>query len=395
MIHFLKRKFINPLTEFIYDSRAIGITLLSCTAFSLLLSNVGHLGEIYRNLWLISFDGTENNHTIIGFISLPNSPIIIINDFLMSLFFFLAGMEIKREMAEGQLSSVRKSLLPIIAAIGGMLMPAILFSLFNHGTRFINGWAIPTATDIAFTLGVASLLGSRVPLSLKIFLTALAIIDDLGAIIIIAVFYGGHFQLLFIILTIVISIILFLLKKYKTSFGLLQWFLGFMLWYCMFNSGIHATVAGVLFAFLIPTNLLRKLEIQFHIPVYFVIVPFFALANTTIIFPANNLQSLTGSLSWGIIFGLCFGKPLGIVGASYFVVKRKFVLLPHNVSWHQMIGAGLLGGIGFTMSIFISTLAFHSDSEKDIAKISVLISSMMAMLMGFIWLRYKKNSPTM
>ncbi|MDE3143089.1 MAG: Na+/H+ antiporter NhaA [Bacteroidota bacterium] len=388
MIHFFKRNFIDPLTEFIYDSRAIGITLLSCTAISLAVSNVGTIGEMYRNIWSFSFDGTLHEHANIGFISLPNSPLIIINDLLMSLFFFLAGMEIKREMLEGELSSVKKSLLPIIAAMGGMMIPALLFILFNHGTYFMNGWAIPSATDIAFTLGVASLLGKRVPVSLKIFLTALAIIDDLGAIIIIALFYGNHFQVLYIFLSVVIIIILFLLRK--NTFGIIQWILGFLLWYCMFNSGIHATVAGVVFAFLIPKNLLKKFEMQFHLPVYFTIVPVFALANTAILFPANSLQSLTGSLSWGIIFGLCIGKPLGIVGTSFFVVKRKLAMLPQNVNWHQMIGAGLLGGIGFTMSIFISTLAFHANAEKDIAKISVLIASVIAMLSGFIWLRYKK-----
>ena len=389
MIQFFKRNFVDPLNEFMHDSRAIGITLLACTAISLLLSNMGHFGELYRTCWSFHFDGTEDHTINLGALSLPNSPLLIINDFLMALFFFLAGMEIKREIVEGQLSTFKKSLLPVVAAIGGMLIPAILFTQFNRGTEFMRGWAIPSATDIAFTLGVASLLGSRVPVSLKIFLTALAIIDDLGAIIIIALFYGGHIQFGFILLCAVIIFFLHLLKKYKAKFGAVQWMLGFLLWYCMFNSGIHATVAGVVFAFMMPHNLLSKFEKKFHLPVYFLVVPIFALANTAILFPQNSLQLLTGTLSWGIIVGLCIGKPLGIVGACYYVVKKGFAVLPKDISWNKLIGAGLLAGIGFTMSIFISTLAFDTAIQIDVAKISVLIASLIAMSAGYLWLKYK------
>jgi len=389
MIQFFKRNFVDPLNEFMHDSRAIGITLLACTAISLLLSNMGHFGEWYRTFWSFHFDGTEAHAVTLGALSLPNSPLLIINDFLMALFFFLAGMEIKREIVEGQLSTFKKSLLPVVAAIGGMLIPAILFTQFNRGTEFMRGWAIPSATDIAFTLGVASLLGNKVPVSLKIFLTALAIIDDLGAIIIIALFYGGHIQFGFILLCAVIIFFLHLLKKYKAKFGAVQWILGLLLWYCMFNSGIHATVAGVVFAFMMPHNLLSKLEKKFHLPVYFLIVPIFALANTAILFPQNSLQLLTGTLSWGIIVGLCIGKPLGIVGACYYVVKKGFAVLPKDISWNKLIGAGFLAGIGFTMSIFISTLAFDNAIQIDIAKISVLIASLIAMSAGYVWLKYK------
>jgi NhaA family Na+:H+ antiporter len=393
MINFFKRNFIDPLTEFIHDSRAIGISLLICTALSLVVSNISwaHIGEFYRTMWAYNFDGTNNHHTHFGILSLPNSPLLVINDFLMAFFFFLAGMEIKREVLQGELSTIKKSLLPIAAAIGGMLMPAILFTQFNRGTEFMSGWAIPTATDIAFTLGVASLLGKRVPISLKIFLTALAIIDDLGAIIVIALFYGGHIQFGFILLSAMILFLLHLLKKYKAKFGPIQWILGFFLWYCMFNSGIHATVAGVLFAFMIPEHSLRKIEAKFHIPVYFIVVPIFALANTAILFPANSLQTLTGSLSWGIIVGLCLGKPLGICGACYFVVSRGFAELPQHVNWKKMIGAGLLAGIGFTMSIFIATLAFKDPAQNDVAKISVLIASLIAMLSGYFWLKHEQK----
>ena len=234
-------------------------------------------------------------------------------------------------------------------------------------------------------------MGKRVPTSLKIFLTALAIIDDLGAIIVIALFYGGHIQFGFILLSAMILFFLHLLKKYKAKFGALQWILGFLLWYCMFNSGIHATVAGVLFAFMIPVEILRKLEAIFHLPVYFIVVPIFALANTAILFPQNSLQTLTGTLSWGIIIGLCIGKPAGICGACYFVVSRGFAELPQHVTWKKMIGAGMLAGIGFTMSIFIATLAFNEQTQNDIAKISVLIASLIAMLSGFFWLKYEKK----
>jgi len=390
MIHFFKRNIINPLSVFIHDSRAIGITLLACTGFSLVLSNIGTIGELYRAFWSFSFDGTQNHNAHVGILSLPNSPLLIINDFMMALFFFLAGMEIKREMLHGELATIKKSLLPIAAAIGGMLIPAILFTQFNRGTEFMQGWAIPTATDIAFTLGVASLLGNRVPLSLKIFLTALAIIDDLGAILIIALFYGDHIQIGFILLSAVIIFVLYLLKKYHAKFGAIQWILGFLLWYCMFNSGVHATVAGVLFAFMMPEKLLVKYEKKFHLPVYFIVIPIFALANTAILFPAKSLQLLTGTLSWGIIVGLCIGKPAGIFGACYYVVKKGFAELPKGINWNKLIGAGLLAGIGFTMSIFISTLAFKQPIQTDIAKISVLIASLIAMSSGYFWLKYRK-----
>ncbi len=392
MIHFVRRKIIHPLQRFIHDSRSVGITLLVFTGASLLLANTGFWQEGYRNVWSDSFDGTTDHHTHTGFLLMPNSPLLVINDGLMAIFFFLVGMEIKRELLTGELSSLRKSSLPIFGAIGGMVVPALLFAFFNKGTMGMQGWAIPSATDIAFTLGVASLLGKRVPVALKIFITALAIIDDLGAILIIAFFYGGELQLWYLAGCALIVLIVWVLNRSKMKFGLLHWLLGILLWYCMFHSGIHATVAGVVFAFLVPTRLLAKFELRFHKPVYFIIMPLFALANTAIALPENSLHALNNTISWGILFGLCIGKPVGICTACYFLVKKKLAELPRGVGWYKMIGAGLLCGIGFTMSIFISTLAFADPSQQDIAKIAVLIASFIAMLTGFLWLKFEKHS---
>jgi NhaA family Na+:H+ antiporter len=389
---FLKTTFINPFAEFIHDSRAIGITLLLCTFISLVLSNWSYSSEWYRNCWMISFNGTNEHLLQIGWLVLPNTVISVINDLFMAVFFFLAGMEIKREMAEGELSTLRQSILPVTAAIGGMIVPAVIYTLLNRGNSFSNGWAIPMATDIAFTLGVASLLGTRIPVALKIFLTALAIIDDLGAIVVIAFFYGGHLQYLFLLISGLILFILWLLQRNKIAFGWYNWILGLLLWYCMFNSGIHATVAGVLFAFMVPSDLLGKLEIKFHHPVYFFIMPVFALANTAILFPANSFSALNTSYSWGILLGLFIGKPLGICGACYIMIRNKYADLPNNTNWYKMIGAGILAAIGFTMSIFISTLSFKNTGEQDIAKIAVLITSMLAMTSGYFWFFAEKSN---
>ncbi len=272
-----------------------------------------------------------------------------------------------------------------------MIMPAIIFFFINKGTENIRGWAIPTATDIAFTLGVASLLGKRIPTGLKVFLTALAIIDDLGAIVVIAIFYGGDLQLVYLFGTIVLIGIIYFLNHKKVPFGILQFLCGIALWYCMFNSGIHATVAGVIFAFLVPTELLKKFETKIHIPVYFIIIPIFALANTAIPLPSGSLAALNTKLSWGIKLGLCLGKPIGITAFSYYLVKRKWAELPEGVNLYKLIGAGILAGIGFTMSIFISTLAFDDVPTQNAAKVSVLVASISAIIIGYLWFRFEKK----
>jgi NhaA family Na+:H+ antiporter len=300
-------------------------------------------------------------------------------------------MEIKREFVTGELSSIRQSLLPMVAAVGGMLMPAILFALTAKGSAYMQGWAIPTATDIAFTLGVISLLGRNVPAGLKIFVTALAIIDDLGAILVIAIFYGGALQWGYLLLVLITVGILMLLNKRGFRFGWLHILLGLIMWYGMFNSGIHATVAGVIFALLVPVPLLHRFEEMIHIPVYFLILPAFALANTDLVLPEHPIQALSGPLSTGIMMGLVIGKPLGIALSCYFLVSRKWAQLPTGVNWYKLIGAGMLAGIGFTMSIFISALAFNGGEAEDIAKISVLVASLLAMVIGYYWLKMEKS----
>jgi NhaA family Na+:H+ antiporter len=382
---------LKKVNQFLHDSRSIGIVLLVCTFASLLLTNTGPWQAGFSSIWSQGFDGTTDHYIHIGFLALPNSLMLWINDGLMAVFFFLAGMEIKREMLTGELASLKKSALPVFGAVGGMIVPALLFTLFNKGTNGMQGWAIPTATDIAFTLGIASLLGSRVPASLKIFITALAIIDDLGAIIVIALFYGAQLEVWYLTGCVVIVFIVLLLNKIKVKPGWLHILLGIMLWYCMFHSGIHATVAGVLFAFLLPASSLQKLELQLHKPVYFIILPLFAMANTAILIPSNGIQFLNTTVSWGILAGLCIGKPLGICAACYFLTRKKIAELPGGVNWHKMIGAGMLAGIGFTMSIFISTLAFADPLQQDSAKISVLIASFISMVGGFLWMRFERK----
>lgn len=387
----VKKIFIDPLLTFIHDSRSIGIVLLFATAISILLANIPSISNSYISMFHWSFDGTTNHAIEWGIFHLPNSFMVMINDLLMAVFFFIAGMEIKRELITGELASIKKSLLPVVAAIGGMLIPALIYSQFNRGTDYMHGWAIPMATDIAFTLGIASLLGNRVPVALKIFITALAIIDDLGAIVVIALFYGGQLKILYLFLSLMIMLALLALKKNRSKLGWYTWVLGVALWYTMFNSGIHATVAGVLFAFTIPVKKLADLELKFHTPVYFIIMPIFALANTAIVLPEGGFSALNHSFSWGIMAGLFIGKPLGICLACYWMVKQKWATLPTLTNWHQLIGAGILAGIGFTMSIFISVLAFNDTSVQDIAKIAVLISSVLSMIVGYIWLAARKK----
>lgn len=302
----------------------------------------------------------------------------------MAIFFFLAGMEIKREVTQGELSSFSTSILPVVAAIGGMVVPALIYFFINKGTLYAHGWGIPMATDIAFSLGIAALLGKRVPLGLQIFLTALAIIDDLGAIIAIAIFYTSAIHWIYLGAAALIIIALYLLMRFKI-FGIWNFVLGILLWYCFFNSGIHATIAGVIFAFLIPINEIEKLEHAIHKPVNFLIIPLFALANTAILFPADIASAINSTISWGIIAGLVIGKPLGITLAAYASVKLKFGTLPSNTNWKHIIGAGILAGIGFTMSIFIATLAFNTEYAKDIAKIAVLVGSFVSILLGIVW----------
>lgn len=381
LLKYLRKSFVSPLLEFIHDSRAVGVFLIISTLLSLFIANSG-IGDDYLKLLNI-----EVGHSAL----LPHSVLHWINDGLMAVFFLLVGMEIKRELVIGELSSLKKSIMPITGAIGGMIVPALLFVFFNGGTEYANGWGVPMATDIAFSLGVASLLGTRAPIALKIFLTALAIIDDLGAIIAIAIFYTGALNFYALTAGIAIFILLLVLNRYKVPFGIWNFIAGAAIWFCFFNSGIHATIAGVLFAFTIPLNKLEQLVHRLHVPVSFIIIPIFALANTAIIIPASFSEHLTQPLSLGIAVGLIFGKPIGIVLFCFITAKLKLGELAKGLNWNSMIGLGLLAGIGFTMSIFISMLAFKDPATQDISKMAVLIASVLAMILAFGWFYFFTN----
>lgn len=372
--------------KFIHNSQSSGILLILCVAVSLLIAN-SSLGPAFQNL-LDKKIGTEMFQL--------NYPISIwINDGLMAIFFLLVGLEIKREIVEGELSSLKNASLPIVAAVGGMVVPALIYFLFNNGTEYANGWAIPMATDIAFSLAIISLLGKGVPLSLKIFLTALAIVDDLGAIMVIAIFYTDQIHWNYMGLSGLMVALLVTLNFFNVKKHIFYLIPGVLLWYFMHHSGIHATIAGVLLAFTIPTNVstteispLEKLEQQLHLPVSFLIMPIFALANTNITFKAGMVDGLFSSLGYGIILGLFLGKLVGINLFSYIFVKLKISNLPLNSTWPQMIGTALLAGIGFTMSIFIALLSFKGHPEiQDEAKFAILMASLISGISGYLILK--------
>lgn len=361
----------------------MGIVLIVCTLLSLCIAN-SSWQEVYIAFFPRLFDPAGGHHLTWNGLHLPNSLLLWVNDGLMAVFFFLVGMEIRRELTTGELASFRQSMLPVLAAVGGMVMPALLFLLFNNGTENSRGWGIPMATDIAFSLGILSLLGKRVPLSVKIFLTALAIIDDLGAIITIAIFYTSELQMSYLYAGLAIFALLLLLRTKRLLFYFIP---GIILWYCCFNSGIHATIAGVLLAFCMPLEKIGMLEHRLHDPVNFIIMPVFALANTAIPFPADITQVFTHPISFGILSGLVLGKPLGIFLLCFLAVKFRIAKLPRNIGWTQIWGVGMIAGVGFTMSIFISTLAYTVPALQVISVMSVMLASLAAGLAGFLFLR--------
>ena len=377
----------NYFKKFLHSSQSSGIILILCVAISLLIAN-SSLGESFQNL-LDKNIGTELFHL--------NYPLSIwINDGLMAIFFLLVGLEIKREIVEGELSNFKSASLPIIAAIGGMIVPAAIYFLFNHGTEYAKGWGIPMATDIAFSLAIISMLGRKVPLSLKIFLAALAIVDDLGAILVIAVFYTDQIHWDYLGLSALMVTILVALNFFNFKKHIFYIIPGLFLWYFMHHSGIHATIAGVLLAFTIPTNIstteispLEKLEQKLHLPVNFLIMPIFALANTNITFQSGMVDGLFTNFGYGIILGLFLGKLLGITFFSWIFIKLKISSLPDQSSWTQVMGAALLAGIGFTMSIFIALLSFKGHPQiQDEAKFAVLVASLISGFAGYSLLRY-------
>ena len=374
ILHF---RIMSPIRYFFNDSRAVGVLLIFCTLLSLALANSG-IGETYRSLWHKDLMPGISMH-------FPENLSRWINDLLMSFFFLLAGMEIKRELLTGELSSFKKAILPFGAALGGMLIPALIFIVFNLSSGFEKGWGIPTATDIAFSLGVASLLGKKVPVGLKILLMAIAIIDDLGAIIVIALFYGGKIQLLFLGLSGLVYAGLWACNYLKVKFGAVQLVLCALLWFFIFNSGIEASISGVLIAFAMPVNILPKIEKIIHAPVNFIILPLFALANTAILIPSNMIGSISNPISLGVMFGLVLGKPIGIFLFSRLLVVLKIAHLPANTNWKGIFGMGTLAGIGFTMSIFTTTLAYTNSGYRDIAKIAILLSMVASLVISWIY----------
>lgn len=383
----IRNTVISPIQEFIKDSRAVGITLLACTILSLLLANTSWSADYLELI--------EKEIHIAGAWQLPHTFLHWINDGLMAVFFFQVGMEIKRELLIGELSSIKKASLPIAAAIGGMLVPALIYLFLNKDTPYQSGWGVPMATDIAFSLGVASLLGARIPISLKIFLMALAIIDDLGAILVIAIFYGGAIKWIYLLIGAGIVLVLLALTKYKMQPWLVTLISGLLLWYCVFNSGIHATIAGVIIAFLVPLDRLNHYEHSLHDIVNFIILPLFALANTAIVIPANLVESLTSSLSWGVLAGLVLGKPLGITFFSWVTIKLGWGDQPSGTTISQIIGIGALAGIGFTMSIFITMLAFSDADHQNISKLAILIGAVISILGGLtiLYLTTRRVNP--
>ncbi len=376
---------LKPFRDFFRSEQIGGIILIFSVFVSLSIAN-SPLGEDFANLLSTKFGYRSPN------LDLEYSLTQWINDGLMAIFFLLIGLEIKREIIEGELSSPRKAAMPIFAALGGMFLPAAIYFIFNSNLETISGWGIPMATDIAFALGVLSLLGKRVPASLKVFLAALAIVDDLGAILVIAIFYTKELhweQLLYSAGILALLISMNYLGVKRLFFYIIP---GLFLWYFIHHSGIHATIAGVLLALTIPSNPIKRTSPLEHLehmivrPVNFLIMPIFALANTNIRFESKMLDGLTSPLGLGIIFGLALGKPLGVTFFSWIAVKSGIASLPSRANWKHVFGLGLLAGIGFTMSIFIALLSFSDPDFNIEAKFSILAASVLAGVSGFIYL---------
>lgn len=378
---------LSIFKKFFHSGKIGGLLLLICVIIS---------------LWIANSSGSENFSAFLaqnvgfnlGTFHLSYSISAWINDGLMAIFFLLVGLEIKRELIEGELSSIKKASLPVLAAVGGMIVPALIYFFFNKGEDTASGWGIPMATDIAFALAIIALLGKSVPASLKIFLAALAIADDLGAILVIAIFYTAQIHWNYLAMAGGVFALLLALNYFKVK---TLWFYlipGLFLWYFVHHSGIHATIAGVLLAFTIPTNdtdvesPLEKLEHFLTVPVNFLIMPIFALANTNITFQREMVAGLVSPLGLGIVFGLFLGKTVGVTLLSWFAVKIKLAKLPSGANWKHVIGVGMLAGIGFTMSIFISLLSFSNADHVLEAKFAILFTSIIAGISGFVYLKW-------
>lgn len=431
-------KILKPINEFLHQEASGGILLIIFTLISLIWANTS-LSDYYHDLW--------HSHIVISlgnFLTLDYTLHNWINDGLMAIFFFTVGLEIKRELLVGELSSLQKASLPIAGALGGMIIPAILYSIFNSGTEGANGWGIPMATDIAFVVGIMALLGPRIPLTLKIFVLALAIADDIGAVLVIAIFYTAEISTTALIIAAIVLFILILLNRLGTKSLIVYSILGIILWLAFLKSGIHATIAGVLLAFTIPATSrfdtkkfsdkvkeliqnfdstgehwknvmnnserqhdvmaietscekvltpLQRFEHSLHPWVSFFIIPVFALANAGVTLKGLDIiDAMFNPVSLGIITGLFVGKQIGIFGFSYLAVKLKLSSLPESVNWKNLYGAGILAGIGFTMSLFIAGLAFDNPALLDLSKIGVLTGSLLSGIIGFLFLKSSKSN---
>ncbi|MCA1857865.1 Na+/H+ antiporter NhaA [Massilia oculi] len=378
----IERRLSLSFKEFFESSKAGGIVLIACTLISLALAN-SSFGPAWLGLWQHHVAGLSIEHWV--------------NDALMAVFFLLIGLELKRELVNGELSDLRNAMLPMLAAVGGIAVPALIHFGLNGGTPTQAGVGIPMATDIAFALGVLALLGSRVPASLKIFLTALAVMDDLGAIIVIALFYTSELSFLYLAGALGVFAVMLALNRVLRVMALLPFLLGgALMWFLMLKSGVHATIAGVLLAFAIPyssreddaASPSHRLEHILHKPVTFLILPVFALANTGIVIGAGWATDLLSANSLGILAGLVLGKPVGIFLFSFGAVALGLCRLPLDLAWRHVVGAGLLGGIGFTMSIFITNLAFTgAGATINASKMAILAASLAAGVAGFTWLK--------
>ncbi|HCK66531.1 MAG TPA: Na+/H+ antiporter NhaA [Anaerolineae bacterium] len=424
-------RIISPIQQFIQQETSGGIVLLACMLIALIWAN-SSFANSYYNLWNTKFTvGIEA-------FNISKSLLLWINDGLMAIFFFVVGLEIKRELLMGELRTPKKASIAIAAALGGMVLPALIYTVFNLGQTSIRGWGIPMATDIAFALGVLALLGRQAPLALKIFLTALAIVDDLGAVLVIAIFYTSEIMWVWLGLAAIVFIILLALNKLDIRFLPIYHLLGIILWVAFLKSGVHATIAGVLLAFTIPAysrineeefvnrsqdllnrflkrdqgknlNLaqqsiveviekqaeqaqapLQRLEHSLHPYVSFLIMPIFALANAGVTLSSD--MSLLNPVTLGIIFGLVVGKQVGIFSFVYIAVKSGLAELPQNISWKQIYGVSCLAGIGFTMSLFIAGLAFADEELLTSAKFGILIASFISGIVGYVFLGYFSKS---
>lgn len=379
----MKKTLSTSFHQFFHSEKTSGILLIACTLISLLLAN-SYAGADYLRFWHHEMAGMSLAHWI--------------NDGLMAIFFLMIGLELERELYSGELADFKKALLPIFAAVGGMLVPALIHLSLNAGTATQPGVGIPMATDIAFAIGILALLGKRIPASLKVFVVAFAVIDDLGAALLIALFYTAQLNLGYLLAAVAVWLVLVGCNRMRIM-SLLPYLIGgAVLWLLMLKSGVHATIAGIALAFAIPFSAKRddakspshRLEQALHTPVAFIILPIFALANTGVLIDTDLLNSLISNLNAiGIMAGLVLGKPLGVVCLCYIAVRSGLCKLPPDLNWRHIMGAGLLGGIGFTMSIFITNLAFVEQAAViNASKLAILMGSLLAGILGYAWLKW-------